>query len=215
MSLWDQIQPYLDKETGLMTAADGGRDNLILMSAYLIRELLHLSEEEGVSNVFKSFYLFLPRVRVTCGLYLRRPFDTDDNSVDNLIGTCYFSQSAAQLILKRWRDYFTCFDVNHPTKIALNRNFYGRFVGLKAYILAASGITPGLFQRLLWCLSVWWSVHTSKGSSDPLLMSLQVDIMIQHCPRASLYWHKHYNLYDLYSQYFGPYHPLTLSRKEN
>lgn len=211
MNLWDEIQPWIDKETGLMTAADGGRDNLVLMSAYLVRELLNRGETDAANSMLKRIADFMTTVQVYPGLYRRLPNDAGDNSVDNLIGACFAQTEIALMIHKWWHARWSCFDVNNTDKFALNRNFYGRFLGLHGFIIAASGARPGLFQRLIWSLSVLWSVHTSKGASDPLLLSLQIDVMSPHCPRAAAYWRKHYSLQELYREYFGEHHPLVNS----
>lgn len=210
MSLWNDIAPWIDKDTGLMTAPDGGRDNLILMTAYLIREMKRLGEP--THDLWYKCVWFLHNVTVDTGLFRRNKGDASDNSIDNAIGTCFISELHAKMIRHRWNWHFACFDVNHPSRFAFNRNFYARFIGVKAYIVAASGSKPFFVQRLLWCLSVVWSVRTSKGSSDPLLLSLQVDIMEKYCPRTAAYWKRHYSIKDLYTQYFGADFPLTKSR---
>lgn len=214
MSLWQDIQPFLDKETGLMTPPSGGRDNLILMTAYLVRELNRNGECVEARIMASRAQTFLQQVEVSSGLYRRLPGSSDDNSVDNLIGTCSLFFFHAWKVRVRWNLRLSCFDVNHPDVIAFNKNFYGRFIGLKAFILACAGVRPWLVQRLLWSASVFWSVHTSTGSSDPLLLSLQADAMRGLCPRTCRYWSRHYSLKQLYTDYFGADFPLVTNFKE-
>ena len=214
MSLWQDIQPWIDVETGLMTAADGGRDNLILMSVYLAKTLMLVGESDAAINLYAKIVTFASSVQVAPGLFRRLPGDTSNNSIDNLIGMCAFSASRASDVRNRWNSRFSCFDVNYPDKIALNSNFFGRFVGIKAFILEAA-IKPSWFiQRLLWCASTIFSVHFSSGASGPLLASLQVDVMESVCPNTCAYWKKHNSLPDLYAQYFGPNHPITIYSKK-
>lgn len=213
MSLWEDIQPWIDKETGLMTATNGGRDNLILMSTYLRRQLYRVKEDAAAAAMWTRMDNFLRASEIFPGLYLRSPSNFSDNSIDNLIGACWSNMFVAERIRLRWNSYLSCFDVNNERKIALNRNFYARFLGVKAYIVASSGLKPNFIQRLIWTLAVVWSVYTSKGSSDPLLLSLQVDAMRKHCPRTAAFWDSHYTLQELLGTYFGPNHPIALSAK--
>lgn len=214
MSLWTEIQPWIDPNTGLMTATDGGKDNMLLMSMYLMRELAANDEVAAVLSLSAKMSYFCNKSKVYTGLYRRAPGDQSDNSIDNMIGLCRFSVAKAEEVRVRWNWHLSCFDVNAPNKFALNRNFFGRFIGVKAFIVVAAGKTPWLIQRLLWCLSVVWSVKTSSGSSDPLLMMLQCDEMFVHCPFTVKYWKKHYSAKSLYSQYFGPNHPLVKYAKD-
>lgn len=214
MSLWQDIQPWIDPSTGLMTATDGGKDNLVLMSAYLLRELRANGEDAAASILASNIQRFLSACRVDTGLYSRAPGDTSPNSLDNLIGICSVSTFNAECIRHRWNWHLSCFDVTAPNKFALNQNFFGRFIGVKAFIVEASMNSSWLVQRLLWCLATLWSVKTSSGASNPLLTMLQCDIMAGKCPRTVKYWRKHYTAKSLYSQYFGANHPLTLYAKD-
>lgn len=209
MSLWNDIQPWIDKETGLMTAADGGRDNLILMSAYLSRELIRLGEESAALTLHCSALKFQTATQVRPGLYQKLPGSTDNNTEDNMVGNCYFDLNVSDAIRARWNWHLSCFDVNNPNKFAVNQNLFARFFGLKAYIVACSGKKPWLVQRLIWCASTWFSVKYSTGASDPLKLMLQCDELKDMCPRTVAYWRRHYTAKSLYSQYFGPNHPLT------
>ena len=209
MSLWQDIQPWIDSETGLMTAADGGRDNLILMSSYLYRELINNGEYQDAATLFTRCMRFITVTTVAPGLYKKLPDSLDDNTEDNMVGNCYMSPAIAAKICVRWNYHLSCFDVNNPNKFALNRNFFGRFFGLKAYIIASSGFKPWLIQRLIWCVSTWYSVKTSKGASDPLKLMLECDKMEKWCPKTVAYWHKNNSAKVLYAEYFGPNHPLV------
>jgi hypothetical protein len=209
MSLWNDIQPWIDIDSGLMTAPDGGKDNLILMSTYLYRELLRLGEEEAAIELSARAVGFLNKCRVDKGLYRRAPGDLSDNSVDNMIGACSFGVGVAEFIRQRWNTHFSCFDVNAPDKFEIGSNFYGRFIGLKAYIVSCSSRKPWLIQRWFWILSTLFSIKYSTGASDPLLQLLQCDAMSRRCPKTVAYWHKHYSVKSLYSQYFGEDFPLT------
>lgn len=211
MSLWNDIQPWIDKQTGLMTAPDGGRDNLILFTAYLARAMEEEPDAPITSMVplGRSYTAFFDSAKVSRGLYLRSPGNLADNSIDNLIGACYLSPARAKDIRFRWNHYLSCFDVNNPDKIALNRNFYGRFIGVKAFIVASCGDKPWWIQRILWCASVVFSVWTQSGASNPLLLSLQVDTMRRYCPRTAAYWYRKNSLKALYTAYFGADFPIT------
>jgi hypothetical protein len=208
MSLWDDSQPYLDPDTGLLMATDGGKDNLILYSAYLYRELEGNSYYTNAQRLRLSCLTFLFQGQAAPGLYRRAPGSQDDNSIDNLIGACYISPTIARYILRRWNSHFACFDVNRPAWIGLGKNWYGRFIGLKPYIKAAAGKPVSRFDKLLWSLACIWSTYRSKGASDPLLQSLQNDLM-PGCRLAKMLWRRKYNVKALYSAYFGPDHPLT------
>lgn len=195
-----------------MTAPDGGSDNLILMTAYLMRELIRF--DGSVPPKLKSaIVVFLGNCRVLCGLWLRRPGDYSQNSVDNLVGACYANALAAFQVWIRWQRYWSCFDVTAPTKVALNSNFYGRFIGLKAFIVASAGLKPWWIQRMLWIGSVYFTQWTTSGASDLLLLSLQMDAMEKYCPRTVARWRKKNPLYPLYVEYFGADFPLTLAMK--
>lgn len=214
MSLWQDIQPWIDSETGLMTSADGGRDNLILMSSYLYLELLSNGEYQDAITLAQRCVRFIGTTVVTPGLYKKLPNSTDDNTEDNMVGNCYMSSDTAAKIKTRWDYHLSCFDVNYPNKFAFNRNFFARFIGLKAFIVASAGVKPWFFQRWLWSLSAVFSVWISKGASDPLKLMLQCVVMEKYCPKTVAYWHRHNSVSDLYSQYFGPNHPLTIYSKK-
>lgn len=209
MSLWNDIQPWIDKETGLMQAGDFGRDNLILMSAYLYRELNRLEEYGDAQVLLGRAFKFMTITCVEPGLYKKLPDSIDDNTEDNMVGNCYLSPAVACRIEVRWNHRFSCFDINHPNKIALNRNFFGRFFGLKAYIIACAGYRPWFIQRLIWCAAAVFSVWTSKGASDPLKLMLQCDRMEKYCPKTVAYWRSKYSSKSLYSDYFGVDNPLA------
>ena len=209
MTLWDEIQPWIDPESGLMTAADGGKDNLILMSAYLHRELLRLGEVDAALELGARAIGFLSKCRVDKGLYRRAPGDLSNNSVDNMIGACSLSVGVSEFIRQRWNSHFSCFDVNDADSIALGSNFFGRFIGLKAYIVSSASRKPWMVQRALWILSALFSIRYSTGSSDALLQMLQCDAMSRWCPKTAEYWGKHYSIKTLYSEYFGENFPLV------
>lgn len=211
MSLWNDIQPWLDHDTGMVTASDGGKDNLILMTAHLWREMSRLKEDP--STLVHSVMAFYKNTEVVSGLWLRRPRDLTPNAVDNLIGACFIFPSAAQRALKHWNKYWTCFDVQAPNRIRLNSNFYGRFLGLGTYIRAAAGEKPNLFQRLIWIGSNYFTDWTASGDSDRLLMSLQSEIMRRYCPKTCARYDARNPVYTLYFGYFGANFPLTLWRK--
>lgn len=210
MSLWNDIQPWLDPETGLMQAGDGGRDNLILMSAYLHRELVLQGESDAANELSKRALKFLISVKVKTGLYKKLSDSTDDNTEDNLTGACYWGWDIPRDIWYHWNWHLSCFDVNNPNKIALNRNFFARFIGLKAYIIAAAGHEPNIIQRLLWCISVWISIKYSTGASDPLKQMLKCEVMESITPKTVAYWKKHYSIPALYLDYFGANNPLYI-----
>lgn len=239
MTLWEAIQPWLDIQTGLMTASDGGKDNLILMSAYLLRELVRSGEIDAAHILLERMQIFLSACQVAPGLYLRAPGNTEQNSVDNLVGACAAGTEVAEAIRVRWNRHLSCFDVSNPNKFAINSNFYARFIGTKAYIVVTADKKPWFIQKWFWNFSVWWSIKSTfpgvvrsilellakiaakfgktvtlpGGASNPLLMSLQVDYMSECCPKVSEWWSKHYSIQNLYSQYFGPTFPLTTMYK--
>ncbi len=211
-TLWDEIAPWIDKETGLMTAPDGGSDNLILMSAYLWRALPSadgLVPDTFIANIAN----FIDNTKVATGLNLRKPGDFAPQSIDNLIVLCYLRPFDAELVRFRWNSYFGCFDVSHPRRIAINGSWFARFIGVKSYIVAATGLKPWWIQRMLWIGSVFFTQWTTSGASDLLLLSLQVDVMEKYCPRTCTWWRKKNPLYPLYAQYFGETFPLTLAVK--
>lgn len=212
MSLYDDIHPYLDKDTGLLLPPSGGKDNLILYSAYLLRELEAKGERTAELTVWNSCVTFLTGSRVAPGLYLRAPGDKDDNSVDNMIGACFVSSSVASDILSRWNSRFACFDVNRPSWIGIGKNWYGRFVGLKPYIKACAGEEVTWWDTIIWSLACIWSTYRSKGASDPLLQSLQNDKM-PGCVFAKRLWNKKYSVKALYATYFGTDFPLSKDSK--
>ena len=216
MNLWQDIQPYLDKETGLLPATDGGRDNLILFSAYLIR---HLNGSGLVTFETITFNFLQPASRSAPGLYRRRPDDYDDNSIDNLVGAAAVSPLIAYLILSRWSSHYTCFDVNRPDWVGFGKNTFGRFIGTKQYLKAAASESLNIFDSLLWSLICLYSYFYEKDTSNLLLRSLQVDAILQSnswlCKKIALKWQKKNRLKRLYSEYFGPTHPLTLYAVEN
>lgn len=68
MSLWADIQPYLDPATGLLMAPDGGKDNLVLLSAYLMREMLRLGEIDDVWRLQARIVAYVNQNRIEPGL---------------------------------------------------------------------------------------------------------------------------------------------------
>ena len=208
MSLWDDIQPYLDLETGLLMAPDGGKDNLQLYSAYLYRELIRSGEYSRAVIIYERVINYCLANQVTLGLYRRSPLN--DNSIDNYTGIVYVSPDLSDYVLSRWSVRFACFDCDRPDWIGVGRYWFGRFLGFKPYLQACAEIKPNLINRVIWVLSCLVSIKFSKGASDPLLQSLQCDKMAVYCPKTVSFWRSRYFLKQLYSEYFGPNHPLTL-----
>lgn len=206
--LWQEIQPYLDPETGLLMAPDGGKDNLVLFSAYLIRELYRTGDTGNAFEMVRRTSAFLMKCEVGPGLYFRHPSDPSGNSVDNMIGTCFVSMLDASFILERWNRLWGCFDVHRPAWVGIGANWYGRFVGLKPYIKAAAGQPVSWLDKVIWSAACIWSTIHSTGASDPLLQSLQNDTM-PGCQFAKRIWDKKYSVPALYAEYFGEGHPLA------
>ncbi len=207
MALWEDIQPWIDKETGLMQSADFGRDNLPLMSAYLHRELTRLGE--GCSILEERVHDFILNHEINVGMWLCPAESRNDFTEDNATGIAYFSTTASQRMIIRWRAYYSCFDIHRPTRIAFNRGFFGRFIGLKAFLKYQAGERLNVLDKFLVWASTWWTIHTTRGASDALKLSLKLDEMKDVCKMSYRLFYKRFNLGDLYADYFGPDHPLS------
>lgn len=207
MSLWEEIQPYLDKETGLLAAPDGGRDNLILYSVYLYREMGERGERRY--ELLDRALRMMGATRVAPGLYLRHPGSTDGNSLDNLVGAAFIDFGMAY---ERWETFGPYFNAANPSERKRNKYWYGRFPGLKAYIKACAGIKLNAWDKLLWSVACIFNAYFSRGASDPLLQNLQNHVMsiYGYCPFARKVWARRYpSAQALYAEYFGKDHPMA------
>ena len=210
MTLWQEIQPFLDKETGLLGAPDSGRDNLPLFTALLIRDMRRLGEDALAIRI--RLYEFLRASEIKAGLYKRRPDYVGDNSADNLKAAAYISGLLAADIAFRWDRYHACFDVERPEWVGIGKHWYGRFIGMKALIDAARLQTPSLWQRTLWSLATIFSAYFVKDAGNLQLQSLECSLMAKHgfCKRACRIFWKRHDLAQIYLAYGYPEgHPMV------
>lgn len=82
-ALFNEIKGHLDPETGMVLAADGGRDNLIVNSATLWTLLT--DPHESVDWQYECLQ-FLYKNQIFPGIFSRYLGHNGPNSVDNLIG---------------------------------------------------------------------------------------------------------------------------------
>lgn len=215
MSLTEEIKPWID-ETGMIQAANHGRDNLILGTAHLIALLTDPLEQADWR--FKAWMFLSDEVAVRSGLYKRYPDCTGNNSVDNLVAAAFASKAQALLIYIRGKKMHWSFDVENPDEFSW-RYWYGRFIGFSPFIKMAAGASIGLVGQLLWSLACIFSALSSKqNTSDKLLQYLMNRIVGGRywlCDRAMEFWRKIMarkypgGMRDVYAIYYGPDHPFA------
>lgn len=206
------IKPYIDAETGMVMAADGGRDNLILNTATLIALL-----GDGSGWEMKALR-FLSSVTVAPGLYKRYPGHTGSNSVDNLIGAACASYLIPSQIRLWARHSRWCFNVEKPGSWAF-RHWYWKFIGIPPFIHMAAGRPIGLFYQLTFALACIFSTFSERGNTSDKCLQFLINRRVEH--RYPLVnwsiriWRnrmaKKYpgGMAEVYSIYFGPEHPFT------
>lgn len=216
MKLWDAMQKYLDPLYGLAMPPDGGKDNLILDSAFLHRELLIHQDHAAADELSGRASAFLGKCEIRPGLYLRYPGNLEDNSPDNLIGSAWFEGIRAQNIYQRWVDFYGCFDVKNPDLVnLLSPQCYVRIHGLETYLAMAAKKAPTPLQLETWNAVSTLNVLVNNGPGNELMQSLQNDKMAMngHGRTTLAAWEIRYKVADLYAQQFGEDYPLTKARR--
>lgn len=216
MSLAEEIKPWIHKETGMITASDGGIDNLALGTAHLIALLTEGAEKAEWR--FKAWkFLSSESVSVRPGLYRRYPGATGNNSVDNLVAAAFSCSGQAFFICLRGTQMHWCFDVENPDKFSF-KYWYARFIGFPPFIKIAAGEKIGLISQLLWSIACIYSALTPKqNTSDKLLqylMNRTVGGRYWLCDRAIGAWgrlmaRKYSSLKEVYAVYYGDSHPFA------
>lgn len=215
MSLATEIEFFRDPDTGMIHAADGGRDNLILNTATLISLLS--ADESKQAWARDAAIDFLISSEVQPGLYKREPTHTGSNSVDNLIAAACVSQLIAWDIAEHGRKHRWCFNVERPGTFEL-KHWYGRFLGVPAFVRLRAR-DRALFDPLLFSIACVLSTFSKReNTSDKCLQRLMNEaIKGEHwlCDLAIRVWNKLMQrkypggLAELYGVYFGPLHPFA------
>jgi hypothetical protein len=222
-TLWQSIQPYLDPSTGLLMARDGGKDNLVLLSCYLLRELEAASDQGNALLLRMRIDIYLVACRIDTGLFKREPHNVGETSLDNMTAIIWFDTGYAKSVHARWKDASACFRNSDPAwRGHFSKDWFGRWalVGYTAYLKAGCGMAPNIFERNLWSAATRAQPLFAKGASDPLLQSLQNDRMRAHCPWTVSVWERRYKLSQLYAEYFhdngtpDPAYPLAVAARE-
>jgi hypothetical protein len=212
--LYEDLKPYIDPDSGLVMAADGGCDNEPLFAAIAFR-----LDPWGMAGLKVNAHDFLSResVRIVPGLYRRYPGATD-NSVDNLVGVCCFGESFAKSILTYCESTRFSYDVTKPGHFTL-RYWFGRFVGFPPFVKAAAGKKIGIGSQILFSLACLFTLigsRTDVGNRQLQLLMNDVLYGKYRLVDATIrFWGKRMKkMYpngakDIFSLYHGPNHPFV------
>lgn len=217
MSLIDEIQPWVDAETGLITAPDGGRDNMPVYTAALITLLQHTSG--NWIDWAKKMYDYCRKTQVVPGLYTvdfhRIQGMSPDNIVGIMVGT--WRVGVQQDILWYGKKSWWNFNVATPYKWGISNWVWPLigFVPMMRVVGNTYDYHPSLWDRFeIFISSVFNTLSHKSDTSNKCLQYLwnqQLDhnswsvrawkwLMIRKYPGG---------LQELYSLQFGPTHPFT------
>jgi hypothetical protein len=215
------MAPYIDKETGLITAPDGGRDNLLLYTARLTRFLALDDAEKYRPTVLKA----VESLTIKPGLYRRYPTHNDENSPDNFIGAVVlFRNLGMQDKLQEMRSYVRWHFWFYNTSDSfirfkgfkfLTKDFYAIHIGLPPLIKAACGERLNVWDVFAYKIAVKYLMKTTSGSSDTCLQddmnSIMTDDRLVETINEFDDWIKRDRggRKAVYSDFYGPEHPFT------
>ena len=129
------LENLIDQDTGLVRAADGGRDNMPVTTAIAI--ILTESEAQAV-QLTSRFVMFLTRTSVSLGggIFRRYP-GANDNSVDNMVAACCISRDYAKIVYACSNTTKWCYNVASPGTFSF-QYWYQRFIGFPSFVKASS-----------------------------------------------------------------------------
>lgn len=171
----EQMSPYMDKETSLITAPDGGRDNLVLFTARLTRYLA-LDELEKYRPTVEQA---IKTLTIKPGLYRRYPTHNDENSPDNFIGAIVLFKNLGMMdklqemrSYVRWHFWFynTSDQFIRFKKFKfLTKDFYAIHIGIPVLLKAACGERLNAWDVFAYKIAIKFLMKTTSGSSDTCL----------------------------------------------
>lgn len=222
MSLIDDIKPWADPATGMVQAADGGRDNLVVHTYRLVRRLSQAEREQITPIVNRFFYDCL--IPGWPGLFHRYPGHTGEGSIDNLIGAALLSHALGlgfeHAILRHARRNFWVFNTESPGKIRWRpfkscywwKDWYWKHIGVPPMLKVICDEELTAFDRLAFRVSVWFLMIFNKGSSDLLLQDDINSVIYGHDDQIDELLHRFYLRFDIQSansDYYGTNHPFA------
>lgn len=215
---------YTDKQTGLILASDGGRDNMPVCTA-----LAHILTDDCVQADLleerAEDFINRPDVKVEWGTFRRYP-GANDNSVDNMIGLCYLSKNYAQWIWQyKWESLFS-FNVSNYKKFSF-KWWYGRFLGFPSYVKFVATGDIGILDYVLVSISMWFSTFGAKEDTSNKILQYIMNQKYAKNDNSRILnfflkrWNKKMNkIYaygpkQMFEIYFGASHPFTMAAKMN
>lgn len=214
-----QILAYADSTSGLITASDGGRDNLVLftVTAMIIPRLMSDAEGWDLAGKINSF---LDLTEIKIGLFERLP-GARDNSVDNLVATAAFSDQRALEIWTYGSQNDWCFNPAEPGVFNFKYWYWPRFIGILPHIKACAGKPLNIVDTVLWSVACIFSALSARdNTSDKCLqfiMNHSMEGRSKLCDWTISQWRwlmqKKYpsGMAEVYAIYFGPKHPFAVN----
>lgn len=211
MPIIDAVQEVLSPY-GLVWPLSQGADNLPVGQATLI--LLQAIAKESSINSIIALDNFLGRCRVARGLYRRTPENTDQNSVDNYIASCFMSHAKDIYWRCVWRFGIFANDKFEP------RSIFMRFFGFRPYAKFRAGYSLNILDRFI--LKTAMKLTLNNDPTDTSNKCLQVIInyalkgFYKDLDEAIHDWavkmEAQYpdGLKGLYAYYWGKTHPFYL-----
>lgn len=213
------LDRWIDPETGLITAADGGVDNLATCTATALQFLGAEDRLTLRSRVIEFFRL----CEVKPGLYSRRPGDHGTGSVDNLVGMACLSYQLdtdhRYKMLKYADANDWVFDVENPGSSSV-RNNYGRFAGIPPFLKIAAGVGAPLYDQVIMAGATVFNAGSARENTSDKCLQILINSVVSGrytiCSLGIGVWktwmQKKYprGQRELYEIYWGVAHPFTL-----
>lgn len=236
--LYDQLADVLDPKSGLPLGAGGGRDNILKDAAVALMVAQRLTADDSfltLANRVREF-IALATVPGFPGLLYREPGNVTPNSVDNLVGAAVAGSLAgddyARRALFHAEHHRWTFSVTKPSAAfspwlpwtwRYAKDWYGRFLGLPAFLEMAADYKPSEILELAFFETSKITQATPRGNtSDKILLWLQLELIKPVCglPRETYvnFISAMEQMYprgpaDLLEIYYGPSHPLATNAR--